>query len=412
MIHTSYWRPRVYPHKGDIAPTQIDRLQDLSASIALNREKIREIGRDGTVDWRKRTPTVRVTGRQYEYGEIEFWRKLANVSDATTSITLNDFKTSMVDIVGYKTDDDATFKGSVWYPKLRTSGFGLSIGDPQAYIERNFSWVGEDEVIFQGSNKYLNYQRFVAATGSPASFTINAPSPVLDPDNSGQYMLKVLRVNVATGTTDELTYTTGTASGTTYAFSAPSTLTVATVANDIIKVFYTAATWNAATQGAVQFTNNDTDAGSLTADSASIYLYVAADNYVYKLQSVGIDVSFDRTDYYEIGNKEVCSTGIREKTVRITLGRILEAYTIEEVLRGKAADYGKLNPREFGDNITLRVKLYGNNTKNTFNIGYKCANLSPTGFDNGVPLNDYVTRGATLEGEDLTISNSEATINA
>lgn len=411
MIHTSYWRPRVYPHNGDIAPTQIDRLQDLSASIALNREKIREIGRDGTVDWRKRIPTVRVSARQFEYGEIEFWRKLANVSDATTSITLNDFKTSKVDIVGYKTDDSGTFLGSVWYPKLRTAGFGLSIGDPQAYIERTFDLVGEDEIIFQGNNKYFNYQRFVAAGGAPESITIDDPSPVADPDNSGEYILKVLRVNASDGTTDELEYTSGTATGNYYSFSAPSTLTVATAINDIIKVYYTAATFNTNSQSAV-FTNNDTDAGALLAEATSIYLYTGTNNYVYRLQSIGIDVSFDRTDYFEIGNREVVQTGIREKTVRITLGRILEQYTIEEVLRGAVADYGKLDPREFRDDITLRVKCYGNHTKNTFNIGYKCTNLSPTGFDNGVPLNDYVTRGATLEGEDLTISNSETTINA
>jgi hypothetical protein len=387
-------------------------LQDLSASVTLNREKIREIGRDGTVDWRKRIPSIRLTMRQYEYGEIEFYRKLANVSDGVTSVTLNDFKTSMVDIVGYKTDDNATFLGSIWYPRLRTAGFGLTIGDPQAYVERNFDLVGEDEITLQGNNKYFNYQKFTSTLGgAPESFTINSPNPVADPDNSGQYMLKVLRVNASTGLTDELTYTSGTASGTLYKFVAPSTLTVATAIGDVVKVYYSAATLNTQSQSAV-FTNNDTDAGSLFAEAASIYLYVASDNYVYKLQSVGIDVSFDRADYYEIGNQSVISRGIKEKTVRITLGRILEAYTVEEVLRGAAVNYGKLDPRQFGDNITLRVKLYGNSAKTSFNIGYKCTGLSPVGFDNGVPLNDYVTRGATLEGEDLTISNSETTINA
>jgi hypothetical protein len=407
LIHTSYFRPRYYPVKGDVAPAQIDRLQDLSASIALNREKIREIGRDGTVSWRNRTPTVRVTARQLEYGEIEFWQKLANVVGSDTDITLNDFKTAKGDIVGYKTDDNGTFLGSVWYPKLRTAGFGLTIGDPQAQIERSFSFVGEDEIILQGNNKYFNYQRF------PSSFTVSAPAPVLDPDNSGQYMLKVVRVNTSAGTTDELTFSTvtTTASSTTYNTTS-STVKCATVAGDVIKVYYSAATWNAVTQGATQFTNNDTDAGALLADAASIYLYTTADNYVYRLQSIGIDVSFDRTDYYEIGNKEVVQTGVREKTVRVTLGRILEAYTIEEVLRGKAAGYGIVNPRNFGNTNTLRVKLYGNSQKNSFNIGYKMTGLAPTGFDNGVPLNDYVTRGATLEGEDLTISNVEATINA
>jgi hypothetical protein len=379
----------------------------------LNREKIREIGRDGTVDWRKKIPTVRVTARQFEYGDIEFWQKLGNVvANPATSVTLNDFKTSKVDIVGYKTDDNGIFLGSIWYPKLRTSGFGLTIGDPQAYIERNFNFVGEDEIMLQGANAYFNYQRYSASGGAPESFSVASPAPAVDPDNSGQYILKVLRVNISDGTTDELTYTTGTASGTTYAFSAPSSLTVATSAGDVVKVYYSAASFNIQTQTTGVFTNNDTDAGALLAEATSIYLYTGTNNYVYRLQSIGIDVSFDRRDYFEIGNREVVQTGIREKTVRVTLGRILEAYTIEEVLRGAAPDYGVINPREFGDNITLRVKCYGDHTKKSFNIGYKCTNMSPTGFDNGVPLNDYVTRGATLEGEDMTISTSETTIDA
>jgi hypothetical protein len=410
MIHTSYWQPRVYPYNGDLAPLQIDRLQDLTATVTLNREKIREIGRDGTVDWRKRIPTTRVTMRQTEYGDIEFWQKLANVAPSTTSVTLANFKTAMVDICGYKTDDNGTFVGTVWYPKLRTAGFGITIGDPQAMIERNFDLVGEDENILQGSNKYFCYKRFYSSGAGLQSLTVNTPSPVADPDNSGQYLFRVLEVTEA-GTTTELTYstTTPTSGSNTFTFTGPSTLQVYSAAHDVTKVYYSAGSYNT---GETIFTNNDTDTGGLLAEAASIYLYVAANNYVYKLQSVGIDVTFDRTDYYEIGNNNVIQRGVKDKNVRVTLGRVLDAYTIEEVLRGKVAGYGKINTREYLDSITLRVKLYGNANKNTFNIGFKATNLSPTGLDAGVPLNDYATRGSTLEGEDLSISNLESVINA
>jgi len=406
MIHTSYWRPRVYPFNGDVAPAQIDRLQDLTASSTLNREKIREIGRDGIVAWQKKIPTTRVTLRQYEYGDLEFYRKLGNVANSRTYVDLNDFKTSMVDICGFKTDDNGTFLGTVWYPKLRTAGFGINIGDPQSLVERTFDLVGEDETILQGTNEYFCYERFEASGGAPESFTVNDAVPVADPDNSGQYLLRVVRVSGST--TTELTYTTGVASGTTYAFSAPSTLTVATTAGDVIKVYYSAATFAESNI----FVNNDTDAGALAAEACSIYLYVAADQYVYKLQSVGIDVSFDRADYYEIGNDEVIQRGVREKTVTVTLGRILDAYTIEEVLRGAVTDYGKITTRKYDDNTTLRVKMYGNSEKTSFNIGCKITDLSPTTLDAGVPLNDYATRNATLEADNLTISVTEATINA
>jgi len=173
-------------------------------------------------------------------------------------------------------------------------------------------------------------------------------------------------------------------------------------------VYYSAATF---AESAI-FTNNDVDAGALTADSCSIYLYVGANQYVYKLQSVGIDVTFDRADYYEIGNKEVVQRGVKEKTVRVTLGRILEAYTIEEVLRGVAPDFGRISNRQYDDNTTLRIKMYGNPNKTSFNIGLKVTDLSPTTLDAGVPLNDYATRNATLEADNMTISVTEATINA
>ncbi len=410
MIHTSFWQPRVYPYNKDIAPAQIDRVQDLSASVTLNREQIREVGRDGILDWRKKTPSTQLTLKQYEYGDLEFYRKLANLADGTNTVTLSDFKSSMVDIVGYKTDDNGTFVGSVWYPKLRVSGFSITIGDPQAYIERNFNLVGEDENILEGSNKYFNYKRFLAVGGAPESMTVNNPTPIVDPDNSGQYLFRVLRVNISDGTTDELTYTSSVATGTNFAYnSGTGALTVATTSGDVIKVYYSAASY---ITGSIPFTNNDSDASALSAENASIYIYNTANNYVYKLQSIGIDVSFTRTDYYEIGSTEVIQRGIKDKVVKVTLGRILEAYTIEEVLRGVSSTFGRINTRKYLDNNVLRVKIYGNSTKNTFNIGLKSTDLSPIDLGHGVPLNDYSTRQVTLESDNLSISVAESVIDA
>ena len=408
LFHSSYFRPRVYPFNGDIAPAQIDRLQTLSASPTLNREKIREIGRDGIVDWRNRIPSTSVTAMQYEYGDLEFFRKITNKANSVNSITLADFKSSMFDIVGYKTDDDGTFQASVVYPKLRTSGFSINIGDPQAYIERNFNFIGEDEDIYKGDNKYYIYKRYAASGGAPETFTISSPAAVADPDNSGQYMIRVLRVNISDGSTTQLTYTSGVASGTTYAYDGVNALTVATTSGDIIKAYYTATTYLSEDV----FTNNNSDAAALPAENSTILLYVSSNNTVYKLQSIGIDVSFDRTDYYEIGNGEVVQRGVRENTVRVTLGRILDAYTIEEVLRGVSSTYGRINTRKYIDDATLRLKIYGNSSKNTFNIGYRIPNLSPVSFDNSIPTNDYINRGAVLEAQELTISTTESVINA
>ena len=60
---------------------------------------------------------------------------------------MTDFKTPAVDIAGYKTDDNGEFLSTIWYPKLRIGGLGLTIGDPDANIERSFTLIGEDEII-------------------------------------------------------------------------------------------------------------------------------------------------------------------------------------------------------------------------------------------------------------------------
>lgn len=404
MIHSSYYQPRVYPYGGTAASAEIDRLQELSGSVTTNREKINEIGRDGTVDWRKGIPSVSLTLRQLEYGNIEFWRKLANKSDATTSINLNDFKTSVIDIAGFQTDDSGTFLGTVWYPKLRTAGWGINIGDPDALIERSFSLVGEDQISFSDSNKYLIYLESTAS-GTGHQIVIGSggfstyPDPQNDPTSSGAtQILRVVRVR--SGVATELVYATD------YTWNSSTnlmTFPAGTLASDLYKVTYSASAY---ITGGSPFTLNNTDLGGISADSCSIYLKVS--NYVYRLQSVGVDVSFSREDVKEVGNSEVVQRGIKEKTVKITLGRILEDYTIERIMTGAPASFGKYDVRNFQDDISLTIKVYSDKDKGTFKCGYKFTNLSPTSTDLAVPTKDYVKVGTVLEGEEAIIASLEA----
>lgn len=411
MIHSSNWKPKVFPYKGTANPTEIDRLQDMSGSVTINRTKIEEVGRSGIVDWRVGIPSVSLTLRQLEYGSIEFWNQLANKSLSNTDINLTDFKTSMVDIAGYKTDDDDTFKGTVWYPKFRLSGFGISIGDPDSLIERSFTLVGEDEIQWQGDNKYLIYLTKTCGSGESGDVSItigsgdysNYPAPVEDPDNSGTYILRVLRVR--SGTTTELT--SGSSSGQYEYSSSTQTLTFhGAQVDDVYKVYYTASSY---ITGESPFTANDSDLAGISADSCSIYL-VSASNYIYRLQSVAIDVTLDRFDVKEIGNDEVVARGARDISVTVTLGRILETLTPEEALRGVSSSYGKIDIRKFSDDISLIVKIYSDADKGTFKIGYKFTDLAPTGLDAGVPLNDYITRGISLTGESGKITSDESSL--
>ena len=400
MIHSSYYQPSIIPVYGDLDKSEIDRCQDITGAITLDRTKIEEIGRDGIVDWRTGIPAVSLTMRQLEYGSIDFWRKLSNKGDSVATILFTDFKTSLFDIAAYKTDDNATFLGTVWYKGMRISGFGLNIGDPEALAERTFTLVGEDEINLLNNNKYLICKRYTAAGGLNETFTVNDPVPVADPDYSGQYLLRVVRTRA--GTSSELTH------GTEWSYDGVDTLTIngLSIAGDVIRIWYSGSSYIG---GGDYFIENDADLAAIEANSCSIYL--ANSNYLYRLQSAAIDVTLDRYDIKEIGNNEVVARGVRGITARVTLGRILETYTIEEIIRGKAGlNYGKLDIKKLSDNISLIVKFYDNADKTTFKMGYKITDLAPVGLDAGIPLNDYISRGVTLEGEVGFITTDEGSL--
>lgn len=406
MVHSSNFKPRCIPVNGDNTWGNIDRVQDMSFSVATNREKVMEVGRENAVGYRKNVPTINGTIRQLEYGSMEFWNKLCNKASSNTSVDLNDFKSAMMDIVGYETNDDDAFVASVWYPKLRVAGFNINIGDPVANAERSFTLIGEDELTWQNNNKYLIY--FVDVSDTTGSYDIvlgsgdyaNYPDPVQDPDDSGTYLLRV--VEYKAGVSTELV------AGTDYTYTAgTTTINIAAATTGAkYKVVYTASTY---ISGADIFTLNDTDVVSLPADQCSIYL--ATSTYIHELQSVAIDVSFERTDLKEIGNSEVVSRGIKSKTVNVTLGRTLATYTIDEILRGKAgSSWGKIDPREFADDIKLIVKMYDSKEKDNFLLGYSIDNLATVSLDASAPVDDYNTRQTQMTSEEMVISDSESAL--
>ncbi len=397
MIHSSSYAPNAWAVLLDSGRTEIDRVQDMTIATTLNRTKVEEVGRDGNVAWRKQTPSVNLTLRQLEYGNMAFYRTLANKGDSVTTINLTDFSTSLVDIAAYKTDDTDTFLGTVYCPNFRMSAMSLNIGDPDAVIERNFTLIGEDEIELLHDNKYLIYKRAVLSAGDNQTVTLSSPSPVADPDHSGQYLFKVVRTR--SGVSTELTH------GTDWSYDGTDTLTIngASLNADIIRVWYSASTF---ISGESMFAANDADLSSISADCVSIYLQDS--NYLYKLQSAGIETSFDRTDYKEIGNSNIVQRGIKDITNRITLGRLLEQFTIEEILRGKSGlNYGKINPRNFADNLNLIIKIFSDNTKTTFKMGYKYLNLTPESSNMGITVSDYVSKSVILTGETGLLTTDE-----
>jgi len=414
LIHASDYDPLIFPIVGDADPGQIDRAQSIDPTISLNRTEVNEIGRtDGLVGYVKGTPVIGYKMNQLEYGSIDFWRKITCKGNAVNTLTLDDFKTPYFDLAAYLTDDDGTAVGTMVYPALRTSGFSMSIGAPNAIIERSFDLVGEEAKIWQGNNKYYIYYKHTAGSGDDNEINLSTREPVANPDvgvgltDEEKYIIRVVRVRA--GVTTTLTVTTDY----TYSNSTKILSLVDVDTADIIKVYYTSST-----APSLIWTANDIDPVALKADSASIYLYVpgsgkpSSTDYLYKLQSITMDVTFERQDLKEIGNKLVVQRGISDKNVSFKLGRLMERFTIEEALRGVGADYGLIDVEQFTDNASVIIKIFSDSTKSTLKYGFKSDGLSPTDVNNSIAVKSYGNQENSIAGKSLTISNQNSELGS
>ena len=309
MIHAKLCQPRVFPHNSARQPEQINRAQDLGGDLTLSQDKLYEIGRDGKLGVKKNTPALAYPLTQYEYGSMDFWYALSNKADPSStgldeSIELEDLTSTMVEIAAYLTDDDNTFKGTIWFPKLRVAGFSLNIGDPNAAVQRKFNLVGEDFKILPA--KYFAYDELTVTGTGIKTLTL---SPVAIEYASGKYVFKVLRVR-GTVVTELLEDTSSTYDANSYRYSAGDVIVQTCENGDIIKAYYPSAT-----AYETLWQDNNTDPDALFAEDCKIYMKVGTATQIYRLQSVGIDVALERTDYKEIGNAEVVQTGVKGKTV-------------------------------------------------------------------------------------------------
>jgi hypothetical protein len=391
MIHAEMCKPRAFPWNNNRDPEQIDRLQTFNGDQTLNREKVYEVGRVGRLGFKKSTPSFSYPATQFEYGSMAFWYDLASKENPGSGddhyVDLDDFVSSQTDIAGFLTDSDGTFRGSIWFPGLRVNGFSINIADPDATIERTFDLVGEDYKMLD--SKYFSFQKATAA-GATLAMVLN---PVAIEYASGDYIFRVLRVR--SGVVSELEETTDW----TYV-SGTATLTVTgCVASDIVKVYYPSDTAYTTT-----WTDNDSDPDLLLAEYAEIRLKVGASTRIYRIQSVGIDVAFDRADYKEVGNSEVVQRGVNEKTVTVSLNRFSENFALEDILAGDTT-YPFINPRDFVENIQMQVLIYGEKEHTTEKIGYLITGLSPVTIGTSQDIQAYNQRTCNLESDNLKISD-------
>ncbi|RLE64488.1 MAG: hypothetical protein DRJ38_05440 [Thermoprotei archaeon] len=401
MVRYENFDTHAIPSITTVDKIQVDRIQNIDISGTLNREKNKEVGRDGTIDYSKRTPTVGYRLTQNESQNIKFFKALANVSG--NSVSLGDFKTSATDLLAFLKDDNGVQLGTIWYPKLRVAGFSINVADPDAKIERSFDLVGDALKEFQGNQKYVIYKMETVDSAEVVAddwtITLNDPTPVEDEKTAGKYIMRVTRIR--SGVSTDLSLGTGTNQ---YEYnSGAGVLTVHDAqVSDVYKIWYTAGSLPS---GDTTWTNNDSDVGATLAYNVSMTLGgVSLD----KLQSVGIDVRFDREDNKEVGNREVTQRGITNKTVTLSIPRLLETYAIEEILLGKSSGFGHIDPEDYLDNIPFVMKVYSDVAKTNFKWGVKITNMSPTEDNISIAIDGYTNKNLTLESETMIISDNEA----
>jgi hypothetical protein len=142
----------------------------------------------------------------------------------------------------------------------------------------------------------------------------------------------------------------------------------------------------------------------LLAEYCEIRMKVGTDTRIYRLQSVGIDVAFDRTDYKEIGNAEVVQTGVNKKTVTISLNRFAETMTLEQILAGDGTDI-YIDPRTFSEIIQMQVLIYGEKEHTNFKMGVLINSITPSTLGVKQAVQAYGERNVALVSDNMRISS-------
>jgi hypothetical protein len=402
MINAKFVKPRAFPWNNDRDPEQIDRAQEIGGDLTLNREKVFEIGRVDRLGFRKQTPSFAYSMRQFEYGSMKFWYDLANKETPGSGddhyIDLDSLDETKMDIAAFLTDADNTFRGTIWFPKLRVNGFSINVADPDAIVERNFDLVGEDYKMLD--EKYFAFQK-ATASGSGSFVETITLSPVAIEYESGKYVFRVLRVRA--GTVSELVEDNAPAyAANTWRYSAGDVIVQSCEDGDIIKVYYASNTAYTTT-----WTDNNVDQDLLLAEYCEIYLKVGTQTRIYRLQTVGIDVALDRTDYKEIGNSEIVQTGVTSQTVTVSLNKFAEDFSLEDILADDNT-YPLIDPRNFSEEIKLLVKIYDDKAHTNFKLGYLITGLTPTTVGTTQAVEANMERTVALESTNLKISDLES----
>jgi hypothetical protein len=405
--HAKSVSPWFVPNKAGVAD-DFHGISNINYGVSVTSDDVFVVGKEQKCGTDKQIPEANVNFPQFERGQIQTYLTLANLAaEPVAGLDLADFSTSSTDVVLYQKDDyQGTLEQTIWFPKMVVNSIELNIADPEARIERTIDLTGDAKIDLNYGNKYLIHVEATAGTGDVGSMVIDLsdPVPVVNPNVSGEYILRVDRTRSGeTITLDESAYSYNTG---TNDLTIPSTLL-----GDVYNVYYSAASFGTAGDPTTVDTGNPC---FLKAENVTVTLNDGSNTVELDLlTSLSLTATLNRISEAVIGNDEKILKEVESNEVTISLSGRVKDSTIAEVFMNKATlNWGINDVSLYNDNVTLTVKIYDDATKTNFLIGYEVTNLSFTDDSSDFTANEFGTMDVSATADNLLITTDVNNLTA
>lgn len=399
--HASAVKPISIPVLSNVAPDNWDRIQAFSPATSQPQEKLYEIGRLEKMATAKETLEASLSIGQFEYGTNDSYLQLAGLSaEPGAGITLSDFSSSKTDFyLPGKDEYGGTVEQTVWMQKMVVDSIGIEMTANER-IERTFELSGSFAKVARYANKNLIFVSDTVPSGESSDYEIDLsdPAPVVDPNNSGVYMLQIYRVSLA-GVATQLVDTTD------YVYTnATTTLSINTVATgDNIRIWYTSGTYGSAGDPT---SLNNADDYFIKGDNITVTIDdgTNAPIELTKLTTLSIQATLNRNDAGALGTAEKVFNEVESNDVTIALGGFVKNSTIKEALMTQAGQSWGIIDYSLFSAVDVIVKIYAESTKQTFRLGYKIENCNFTDDSPSYNSNEFSEDSISLESDNLRIT--------
>lgn len=396
--HASAVKPISVPITANVTPEDWDRVQSFNPATSQPSEKLYEIGRLAKMATSKDTLEASLSITQMEYGTINSFLQLANLSaEPVSGLTLSNFSSAKTDFyLPGKDEYGGTVEQTLWLQKMSLDSLTIEMNANER-ISRSFELTGDFCKIARYANKFLIFKSDVVASGESVDYEIDLsdPAPIVDPNNAGVYILQLYRIRagVATQITSGYTYSDGT-----------KKLTIASVTpGDNYRIWYTAGSYGSAGDPTAL---NDADDYYIKADNVTVTIDDGTNPAVEltKLTTLSISATLNRNDAGAIGTAEKIFNEVESYDVTLALGGYVKNSTIQEALITQAGQSWGIIDYSLFSSVDVTVKIYEEATKSTFMIGYKITDCDFSDDSATYNANEFAEAPKNLNSDNLLIT--------